>query len=75
MNKTLVIAILNAYSVINDGCMSILTDDKTFNGCRISDIDLNLVYIRDKYDKLYRIELDDIISIQFMDMMAMVGMK
>lgn len=75
MNKTLVIAILNAYSVINDGCMSILTDDKTFNGCRISDIDLNLVYIRDKYDKLYRIELDDIIGIQFMDMMAMVGMK
>lgn len=75
MNKTLVIAILNAYSVINDGCMSILTDDKTFNGCRISDIDLNLVYIRDKYDKLYRIELDDIISIQFIDMMAMVGMK
>lgn len=75
MNKTLVIAILNAYSAINDGCMSILTDDKTFNGCRISDIDLNLVYIRDKYDKLYRIELDDIIGIQFMDMMAMVGMK
>lgn len=75
MNKTLVIGILNAYAIINNGCMSIITDDKTFNGCKVNDMDLNLVYIRDKDDKLYRIKLDDIIGIQFMDMMAMVGMK
>lgn len=75
MNKNLIIQILFAYQVINDGSLSILTDDKTFNGCQVSDMDLNLVYIRDKDDELYRIELDDIIGIQFMDMMAMVGMK
>lgn len=45
MNKTLVIAILNAYAIINDGCMSILTDDKTFNDCRVSDMDISLVWL------------------------------
>lgn len=75
MNKDIIITVLAAYQVINDGSLSILTDDKTFNGCRVSDMDLNLVYIRDKDNELYRIKLDDIIGIQFMDMMAMVGMK
>ena len=64
-----------AYQVVNDGCMSILTDDKTFNDCRVKTIDISLVYITDKDKNLYRIELDDIIGIQFMDMMAMVGMR
>lgn len=75
MNKNVIIAVLTAYVIVNDGSLTILTDDKTFNGCRVSDIDLNLVYIRYKDNKLYRIELDDIIGIQFMDMKAMVGMK
>ena len=75
MNKILVISVLNAYSVINDGCLTIVTDNKAFNDCRVSDLDLNLVYIRDKDNKLFRIEIDDIIGIQFMDKRAVVGMK
>lgn len=75
MNKNVIIAVLTAYVIVNDGSLSILTDDKTFNGCRVSDIDLNFVYIRDKDNELYRIEVDDIIGIQFMDMKAAVGMK
>ena len=75
MNKILVISLLNAYAVINDGCLTIVTDDKVFNNCRVSDLDLNLVYIRDKDNELFRIELDDIVSVQFTDHMAIVGMK
>ena len=75
MNKILVITILNAYSVINDGCLTIVTDNKVFNDCRVSELDLNLVYVRDKDNKLFRIELDNIIGIQFTDKRAVVGMK
>jgi len=75
MNKILVISLLNAYAVINDGCLTIVTDNKTFEDCRVSDLDLSLVYVRDKYNKLSRIELDDIIGIHFVDHMAIVGMK
>ena len=75
MNKILVINLLNVYSIINDGCLTIVTDNKTFKDCRISDLDLNLVYIRDKDNNLARIELDKIIGIQFADHMALVGMK
>lgn len=75
MNKDLIIGVLNAYSVINDGCLSIVTYEHTYNDCRISDLDLNLVYIRDKDNNLARIELDKIIGIQFADHIALVGMK
>ena len=75
MNKILVISVLNAYSVINDGCLTIMTDNTVFNNCHISDLDLNLVYIRNKNNKLFRIEIDDIQGIQFMDKRAVVGMK
>ena len=75
MNKILVISLLNAYSVINDGCLTIVTNHKTFEDCRVSDLDLNLVYIGNKDNKLFRIELDDIIGIQFIDKRAVVGMK
>ena len=75
MNKILVISVLNAYSVINDGCLSIVTYEHTYNDCHINDLDLNLVYIRDKDNKLFRIELDKIIGIQFADKAALVGMK
>ena len=75
MNKILVISILNAYSVINDGCLSIVTYEHTYNDCHINDLDLNLVYIRDKDNNLARIELDKIIGIQFADKVALVGMK
>ena len=75
MNKDLIIGILNAYMAINDGCLSIVTEYKTFEDCHISDLNLNLVYIRDKDNDLFSIELDDIICIQFADHMALVGMK
>ena len=75
MNKALVINLLNAYAVINDGCLTIVTDNKVFNHCRVSDLDLNLVYIRDKDNELSRIEIDDIIGIQFQDEATLVGMK
>ena len=75
MNKTLVISLLNAYAVINDGCLTIVTNYKTFEDCRVSDLDLNLVYIRDKGNELFRIKLDDIIGIQFQDEATLVGMK
>ena len=75
MNKILVISLLNAYAVINDGCLTIITNHKTFEDCRVSDLDLSLVYIRDKYNKLSRIELDDIIGIQFQDEATLVGIK
>ena len=75
MNKILVISILNAYSVINDGCFSIVTYEHPYNNCRIRELDLNLVYVRDKDNQLFRIELDKIIGIQFADKAALVGMK
>ena len=75
MNKVLVISILNTYSVINDGCLSIVTYEHTYNDCHINELNLNLVYIRDKDNNLARIELDKIIGIQFADKAALVGMK
>ena len=75
MNKILIINLLNAYAVINDGCLTIVTNYKVFNNCRVSDLDLNLVYIRDKGNELFRIELDVIIGIQFQDEATLVGIK
>ena len=75
MNKILVISVLNAYAVINDGSLTIVTNHKTFEDCRVSDLDLNLVYVRYKNNELSRIELDDIIGIYFVDHMVIVGMK
>ena len=75
MNKILVISVLMAYQVVNDSSLTIVTNRKIFEDCRVSDLDLNLVYIRDKYNKSSRIELDDIIGIHFVDHMTIVGMK
>ena len=75
MNKILVISVLVAYQVVNDSSLTIVTNHKTFEDCRVSDLDLNLVYIGNKDNKLFRIELDDIIGIHFVDHMVIVGMK
>lgn len=75
MKRSLVITILNAYAIFNNGYLTIVTDYKVFNNCRVIDLDLNLVYIRDKNDELFRIKLDDIIGIQFQDEATFVGMK
>ena len=63
------------YQVVNDSSLTIVTEYKTFEDCRVSQLDLNLVYIRDTDNNLARIELDKIISIQFADKAALVGMK
>ena len=75
MNKLMILAILVDYKTFNDGCLSIVTYEHTYNDCHINDLDLNLVYIRDKDNNLARIELDKIIGIQFADKAALVGMK
>ena len=75
MNKVLLFGLLNVYMAVNDGCLSIVTYEHTYNDCRINDLDLNLVYIKDKDNNLARIELDKIIGIQFADKAALVGMK
>ena len=75
MNKMLVIGLLTVYMNIDDDCLSIVTYEHTYNDCHINDLDLNLVYVRDKDNDLARIELDKIISIQFADKAALVGMK
>lgn len=71
----MILAILVAYKVFNDGCLSIITYEHTYNDCHISELDLNLVYIKDKENNLTRIEINDIIGIQFVDKAALVGMK
>lgn len=63
----LMIKLLDTYSIANDGSLTIVTDDKVFNNCYVNDLDLNLVYITDKDNKTYRIEINDIIGIQFQD--------
>mgnify|MGYP004549776339 FL=1 len=63
----LMIKLLDTYSIVNDGSLTIVTDDKVFNNCYVNDLDLNLVYITDKDNKTYRIEINDIIGIQFQD--------
>lgn len=67
MNGMLMIKLLDTYSIVNDGSLTIVTDDKVFNNCYVNDLDLNLVYITDKNNKTYRIEINDIIGIQFQD--------
>ena len=75
MNKMLMIKLLDTYSIVNDGSLTIVTDYKVFNNCCVNDLDLSLVYIIDKDDKLFRIKIDDIIGIQFQDEATLVGMK
>lgn len=75
MNKALITKILSAYMDINDGCLSIVTYEHTYNDCRIQNIEFNFVDIIDNHNKLYSIIFDDIIDIQFADHMALVGMK
>nr|DAT99923.1 MAG TPA: hypothetical protein [Crassvirales sp.] len=75
MNKVLVIGVLTTYMAINDGCLSVVTYEHTYNDCRVQAVDLNFVYILDKDDIMYQIDINEIIDIQFADHMALVGMK
>lgn len=67
MNDMLIIKLLDTYSIVNDGSLTIVTDDKVFNNCYVNDLDLNFVHITGKDDKLFHIKIDDIIGIQFQD--------
>lgn len=75
MNKALITKILSAYMDINDGCLSIVTYEHTYNDCHIQNIEFNFVDIIDDHKKLYSIVFDDIIGIQFQDKATLVGMK
>ena len=74
MNKILVISLLNAYGVINDGCLTIVTDENVFNDCYVLNLAIDHVCIDSNKGQI-SIELDDIIGIQFTDKRAIVGMK
>lgn len=74
MNKTLVISILMAYQVVNDNSLTIVTDENVFNNCYVLNLAIDHVCI-DSNEGQISIELDDIIGIQFIYHMAIVGMK
>lgn len=78
MNKDLIIVLLSAYVDINNGCLSVITNHKTYNNCYIRDLDLvlKLIYINEnKSNNLTLIKFDDILGLQFVDERAVVGMK
>ena len=74
MNKMLIISILMVYQVVNDSSLSIVTDETVFNNCYVLNLAIDHVCIDSNKGQI-SIELDDIVGIQFIDMMAMVGMK
>ena len=74
MNKTLVISVLMAYQVVNDSSLTIVTDENVFNDCYVLNLAIDHVCIDSNKGQI-SIELDDIISIQFTDKRAVVGMK
>ena len=74
MNKILVISVLMSYQVVNDNSLTIVTDENVFNNCYVLNLAIDHVCI-DSNEGQTSIELDDIISIQFTDKRALVGMK
>ena len=74
INKILVISVLMTYQVVNDSSLTIVTDENAFNDCYVLNLDIDNVCI-DSNNGQISIELDDIIGIQFVDHMAIVGMK
>ena len=74
MNKMLVISVLMAYQVVNDSSLTIVTDKNVFNDCYVINLAIDHVCIDSNKGQI-SIELDDIVSIQFVDHMAIVGIK
>ena len=74
MNKTLIISVLMAYQVVNDSSLTIVTDKSVFDDCYVLNLAIDHVCI-DSNEGQTSIELDDIISIQFTDKRALVGIK
>lgn len=63
-----------AYQVVNDSSLTIVTDKNLFNDCYVLNLAIDHVCINSHKDQI-SIELDDIISIQFTDKRAVVGME
>ena len=74
MNKILVISVLMTYQVVNDSSLTIVTDKNVFNDCYVINLAIDHVCIDSNKGQI-SIELDNIISIQFTDKRAVVGMK
>ena len=79
MNKLMILAILVAYMAFNDKSLTIVSDEYVVNFAVIVAIDNDTVTLlsyanNDNYGRI-TINIDDIISIQFTDEAAVVGMK
>ena len=79
MNKLMILAILVAYKAFNDKSLTVVTDEYVVNFAVIDAIDNDTVSILsyandDNYGRI-TINIDDIISVQFTDERAIVGMK
>lgn len=74
MNKMLIISILMAYQVVNDSSLTIMTDDGVYNNCYVLNLAIDHVCVDSNKGQI-SVELDDIISIQFIDKRDIVGMK
>ena len=79
MNKLMILAILVAYKAFNNKSITIATNEYVVNFAVIDAIDNDTVSILsyandDNYGRI-TINIDDIISIQFTDEAALVGMK
>lgn len=79
MNKSMILAILVAYKAFNNQSLTVITDEYVVNFAVINAIDNDTVSLLsyandDNYGRI-TINIDDIISIQFTDKAALVGMK
>lgn len=79
MNKLMILAILIAYKAFNNQSLTVVTDEYVVNFAAIDTIDNDTVSLLsyandDNYGRI-TINIDDIISIQFTDKAAVVGMK
>lgn len=79
MNKTMILAILVAYKAFNDKSLTVVTDEYVVNFAVIDAIDNDTVNLlsyanNDNYGRI-TININDIISIQFIDKRAIIGMK
>ena len=63
-----------AYQVVNDSSLTIMTNNTVYNNCYVLNLAIDHVYVDSNKGQI-SVELDDIISIQFVDERAIVGMK
>ena len=80
MNKLMILAILIAYKAFNNKSLTIATNEHIYNDAIVNSIDDMFVTVSSQCDAdddtySYTINIDDIISIQFTDKRAIVGMK